>query len=342
MMAVVSGRGETRQLVNRELAEIGAADLGGESGLAGGGVFLVAPLHLEHRRPDGREQLVEGGVIEGQARGGDARAGLGDDVGGDVGEFRRLVEREFRREVEGDVAGEQAALDEGVLTDVELAADGLVVGVEGPRDLAAVEAGLQLREHAAVAHALDALALMPLGNVRADEGERHGVEPVGQHGVDVVDELAGDGILVGRQAHLEGAHRPLHRRPVQRGETRADAQRAAAELGGAGGEDRRGRVVLLDEVLQREEVDPRSREERGPRVGHTTHERGTRAVEFHAQSPAAFSTSVNSPAGVAKRLLAYSVTLPALTSAWSAGQSRQKSGETQGLDAMRRLFWRRN
>ena len=65
------------------------------------------------------------------------------------------------------------------------------------------------------------------------------------------------------------------------------------------------------------------------------------ACSFQAQSPAAFSTRVNSPAFVAKRLLAYSATLPALTSADSAGQSRQKSGLTQGFDAMRRLCLRR-
>src|SRR4051812_47961984 len=55
------------------------------------------------------------------------------------------------------------------------------------------------------------------------------------------------------------------------------------------------------------------------------------ACSFHAQSPAAFSTSVKSPALVAKRLFLYSVTLPAFTSADRAGQSRQKSGETHGF-----------
>ena len=66
------------------------------------------------------------------------------------------------------------------------------------------------------------------------------------------------------------------------------------------------------------------------------------ADSFHAQSPAAFSSSVHSPAFVAKRLFSYSVTLPAFASARSASQSRQKSGETQGFCAMRRLFVRRN
>jgi hypothetical protein len=94
-----------------------------------------------------------------------------------------------------------------------------------------VEAGLEFGEHAAVAHALDALALVALGDVGADEGERHGVEPVAEHGVHVIDELARDGVLVGGEADLEGAHRPLDGRPVQRGEARADAERAAAELG---------------------------------------------------------------------------------------------------------------
>ena len=66
------------------------------------------------------------------------------------------------------------------------------------------------------------------------------------------------------------------------------------------------------------------------------------ADSFHAQSPAAFSSSVHSPACVAKRLFACSVTAPALTSARSASQSRQKSGETQGFCAMRRSLVRRN
>ena len=44
---------------------------------------------------------------------------------------------------------------------------------------------------------------------------------------------------------LERAHRPLDRRPVQRRETRADAERAAAELLGGGRENRDFGIVLL-------------------------------------------------------------------------------------------------
>src|SRR5258708_4715238 len=68
----------------------------------------------------------------------------------------------------------------------------------------------------------------------------------------------------------------------------------------------------------------------------------TAAWSFQAQSPAAFSTRVNSPALVAKRLFLNSVILPALTSANNVGQSRQKSGLTQGFCAMRRLCLSRN
>jgi len=41
------GRGQAGQLVDREFAQVGAADRRGERGGAGRGVFLVAALHLE-------------------------------------------------------------------------------------------------------------------------------------------------------------------------------------------------------------------------------------------------------------------------------------------------------
>ena len=282
------GRGEAGQLVDGQLAQVAAADRRGERRSASGSVFLVATLHLEHRRPDRGEELVEGGVVELESGGGDARAGLGHDDGRDVGHLGRLVERHLRREVEGDVAGEQAAADERVLAIVEFAADGLVVGVERPGDLPVMETGLELGEYAAVAHALDALALVALGDVGADEGERHGVEPVGEHGVDVVDELARNGILVGGEADLEGAHRPLDGRPVQRGEARADAQRALAEPGRGRGENRRGRVMLLDEVLQLEQVGPGGGEEGRAGMGHAVSQRSGAGVQF----PGAVTRSV--------------------------------------------------
>ena len=117
-----------------------------------------------------------------------------------------------------------------------------------------MEAGLELRQHAAVAHALDTLALVALGNVGADERERHGVEPLLQHGVHVVDQFARDGVLVGGDAEFERAHRPLDGRPVQRGEARADAEGALAKLRAGRRKDRRGGSVLLDEVFQTEQV----------------------------------------------------------------------------------------
>ena len=131
-----------------------------------------------------------------------------------------------------------------------------MVGVEAPGDAALVKAGLELGEHGAVAHALDALALMPLGHVGADEGERNRIQGSGQHLVDVVHEFARDAVLVGGHADAERAHRPLDRGPVQRGETRAHAERAATELRGGGREDGGVGVVFLDEVLEREQVLP--------------------------------------------------------------------------------------
>ena len=104
------------------------------------------------------------------------------------------------------------------------------------------------------------------------------------------------------------------------------------------------RVVLLDEILQREQVGPGGGEDRRA-VGQrgSAVERRAAADSFHAQSPAAFSSSVHSPAFVAKRLFACSVTRAGLRRRpASASQSRQKSGETQGFCAMRRLFVRRN
>ena len=141
---------------------------------------------------------------------------------------RHLGLRQLRRKIERDVARQHAARHQRVLAVVELAADRLVVGVEAPRDAAAVEAVPQLGQHAAVAHALDALALVALGHVGADEGEGHRVQLAGEHHVHVVHQLPRDGILVRREAHAERAHRPVHRRPVQGREARADPQRAPA------------------------------------------------------------------------------------------------------------------
>ena len=52
-----------------------------------------------------------------------------------------------------------------------------------------MKARLKLRKHAAVTHTLDALALMALGDLGADEGKRHGIEPPRKHGIHVVDQL---------------------------------------------------------------------------------------------------------------------------------------------------------
>ena len=87
--------------------------------------------------------------------------------------------------------------------DVELAPDGLVVGVETPRNAQIVKTALELGQDATVTHSLDALSLVTLGNVGTDEGKGNGVETVGEHLVDVIDELAGNAVLVGRETLAE-------------------------------------------------------------------------------------------------------------------------------------------
>src|ERR1019366_5466743 len=108
-----------------------------------------------------------------------------------------------------DVAREQEAPHERVLAPVEGAPDRLVVGVEAPGDAAAVEARLQLRDHAAVAHALDALSLVALGDAGPYERARDLVQAPLQHRVHVVHELARYAVLVRGHAELERAHCPL-------------------------------------------------------------------------------------------------------------------------------------
>ena len=107
-----------------------------------------------------------------------------------AGVGRHLRLRELGRQIERDVAGKHAAAHQRIFARVELAADRLMVGVEAPRDAPPMKSGLQLRQHAAVAHAFDALALMPFGHARADERKRHRVEPPLEHRVDVEHQLA--------------------------------------------------------------------------------------------------------------------------------------------------------
>ena len=107
-----------------------------------------------------------------------------------------------------------------------------------------------------MAHALDALALVALGDVGADEREGDGVEFAVEHGLDVVNELARDGVLIGGEAEIKCGHGPLDGGPVKGGEACADAEGAATEVGGGGREDGRGGVVFLDEVFEREQVGP--------------------------------------------------------------------------------------
>ena len=267
-----------------------------------------------------------------------------------AGVGRHLRLRELRRKIERDVARQHAAAHERVFARVELAADGLMVGVEAPRDAPAVESGLELRQHAAVAHAFDALALMPFGHARADERKRHRVEPPFEHRVDVVHELARNAVLVGRHAELERAHRPLDRRPVQRRETRADAERAAAEIGAGCRKDRRVGIVLLHGVLQAQQVLPARRKcdtavtERDASASALPPVPVARAAEASTRSrrsprpPAASSVPPRSRSGSSDHLHPGCRCSFAL----SAGQSRQKSGLMHGFCEMRMLLSRRN
>ena len=169
-----------------------------------------------------------------------------------VADFRL---RQLRREIESDIAREHAAGDELVFAHIEFSADRLVIGVEAPRDPAAVKTGFQFREHAAVAHALDALALVALGHIGADEGKRNAVELSREHRVDVVDQFARDRILVGGHADTQVRHRPLDRRPVQRRETarrcRACCDRACSRRRR---ENRRPGIVLLNQIFQPQQI----------------------------------------------------------------------------------------
>ena len=108
-----------------------------------------------------------------------------------------MGEGEFGGNVESDVACEEATGNELILAFIELTTDGLVIGVEGPLNLAGMKAVLELCEYATVAHAFHALSLVAFGNICADEGEGYGVKAVGEHLVDIVDEFARDAVLVG-------------------------------------------------------------------------------------------------------------------------------------------------
>ena len=79
-------------------------------------------------------------------------------------------------------------------------------------------------------HSLYALPLMTFGNVATDEGERNGIEAVGKHFVDVVNEFARYAVLVGGKALPETAHGPVHAIPVEGGEACADAQSRFPEV----------------------------------------------------------------------------------------------------------------
>ena len=210
-----------------------------------------------------------------------------------------------------------------------------------------MKAGLELRQHAAVAHAFDALSLMPLGHVRADERERHRVEPPLEHRVDVEHQLARNAVLIRGDAEIQRAHRPLDGRPMQRGETRADPERAAAEIGAGGRKDRRVRDRAPAPRSSIEAGCPTSRERRWLPSRECRRRPRARCCPFHARAAPASTRSRTSSrlrggSSAPRRSRSGSLAAPSpnrrFNFARSAGQSRQKSGLMQGLCEMRMLL----
>jgi hypothetical protein len=270
------------QLVNGELSQVLPPNVGRKGVLASRAVLVIAALHLLEGWPDVREQLRKFGLVQRQSNGCDARAHAIDERSRNmcshpaccVGRNRRLCE--FRREVECDVACQQTAADERIFAIVELPAYRLVIGVEAPRDASSMKACSQLREHGAVAHAFDALALMAFRNARPYERKGHGVEPPFEHGVDIEDELSRNAVLICGDTEIEGTHRPFDGGPMQRREARADAERAASKIRSCRRKDRRPGIVLLHGVLQAKQVFPgRRKHEAAVSESDTAVERST-------------------------------------------------------------------
>jgi hypothetical protein len=114
-----------------------------------------------------------------------------------------------------------------------------------------VKSIFEFGEHATVAHPLDALALVPFGNVGPDEGKRDRVEVAVEHGIYVINKFARDGVLVGGETEIERGHDPLNGRPVQGGKPGADAQGTASKITTGARENRAAGVMLLRLVFKR-------------------------------------------------------------------------------------------
>ena len=152
--------------------------------------------------------------------------------------FGHLGQCKLGRNVESDVTGKEASCYQLIFPDVELAPDGLVIGVETPCKTELVETTLQLGQNATVSHSLHALPLVSFRNVATDEGERNGIKAIGKHFIDVVDEFARYAVLVGGEALPETAHGPVHTIPVESGEAGTDAQSGFPEIGPGAWENR--------------------------------------------------------------------------------------------------------
>ncbi len=204
-----------------------------------------------------------------------------------------------------------------------------------------------------MAHPLDALALVALGNVGADEGEGHGVEPALQHRLHVVDQLARNRVLVGGDPEAQLGHGPFDRRPVQGREAGADPERALAQAAARGREDGGARIVLLDQILQPQQVREgrrkiglarRSRHPVGEHPGSPWPPRRPPISSRSRPSPdPRTATTCRPPSriGCAGTGSGAPRRVPVALAA-KPGQSRQKSGLTHGLVAIRRSFWCRN
>ena len=147
------GSGEAGKLVDGKLAKVLATEFRGEGRLAGRAILVVANLHFLHGGPNIGEQAVELVFSRSQTRFLHSSTSSVDKVCRNIlGNVHTLFNRTFGhlgqcklgRNVESDVTGKEATCYQLIFPDVELAPDGLVVGVETPGKTELVETALQL------------------------------------------------------------------------------------------------------------------------------------------------------------------------------------------------------
>ena len=75
------GSRQTRELVDRQLAQIASSDLGRERRFARGAIFVVTALHFRQRRPHRGQKCRELPVVEREANRRHTRANAIDEIG---------------------------------------------------------------------------------------------------------------------------------------------------------------------------------------------------------------------------------------------------------------------